>query len=76
MLNFKGMRFPAEVILVCIRVVRGLFVKHSQSGGNDGGAWSIGRSFDGESVDNSFPALAGKSISPIQAPGGRKLADG
>jgi len=74
--SFKGMRFPAEVILVCIRWCaayplsarhleemmeeRGMLVDHSTVS-----RWAI-----------RFFTVARKDLSQTQAPGGRQLADG
>ena len=76
MLNTKRMRFPIDVILVCIRwyaayplsyrqleelmLERGVQVDHS----------SI------KSLGDSIPASFGESVSKLQTPGGLQLAHG
>jgi len=46
-------------------VVRGLFVKHTKSGRNAGGAWRIRRPFDGQPLGNPFSTLTGKGVPKI-----------
>lgn len=52
-------------------MVRCVSVKLSASGRDDGGAWGIGRPFDGESVGDSFSPLLEKVFRQYKRPVGR-----
>jgi len=72
MLSTKGMRFPIDVILVCIRwyAAYPLSYRHLEEMVQERGV-----AVD-QPLGDSVSAVAGKIIPPIQAPNGWKLAHG
>jgi transposase-like protein len=76
MLNFKGMRFPIDVILVCIRwyAAYPLSYRHLEEIMEERGV-----SVDHSSIQplgDPFPAAYREDGSETQAPGQRQLAHG
>ena len=65
MLVVKGMRFPIEVILVCIRWYAAYPFSLLAPGRNDGGAWCICGSFYSEPLGDPISTIAGKDFQKV-----------